>query len=135
MLMVWKRSKETWRNRRHHPRAARDKILAKAFFDAADEISEPQRAEVIKAALALIRDELKAAREKAAAAKVKAKGKAGKSSAGSLSKLPRVAKALTKSPKEAASLQGKAPAKRARKMVSKPTEPATPEEPVAASGG
>ena len=45
------------------------KILTKAFFAAADEIPEPQRAEVVKAALALIRDELKAAREKVAAAK------------------------------------------------------------------
>ena len=47
------------------------KILTKAFFAAADEIPEPQRAEVVKAALALIRDELKAAREKVAAAKAK----------------------------------------------------------------
>jgi hypothetical protein len=65
------------------------KILAKAFFDAADEIPDSQRAEVVKAALALIRDELKAAREKVAAANAKAKKKAGKPSAGSVLKLPR----------------------------------------------
>jgi hypothetical protein len=34
------------------------KIVAKAFFAAAGEIPEPQRAEVLKAALAVIRDEL-----------------------------------------------------------------------------
>ncbi len=49
------------------------KVLTQAFFSAADAIPEPQRATVIKAALSTIRDELKAAREKAAAAKVKAK--------------------------------------------------------------
>ena len=54
------------------------KILAKAFFAAADEIPEPQRTEVVKAALAVIRDELKSVREKVAVAKAKAKGKAGK---------------------------------------------------------
>jgi hypothetical protein len=109
------------------------KILAKAFFDAADEIPEPQRAEVVKAALALIRDELKAAREKVAAAKAKAKDKAGRRSAGSVRKSPLVAKAPTKSPKKAASVRFKAPAKRARKVASKTTEPATPDEPAAAT--
>ena len=34
------------------------KIVAKAFFAAADEIPEPQRAEVVKSALVFIRDEL-----------------------------------------------------------------------------
>jgi hypothetical protein len=51
------------------------KILAKAFFTAAEEFPEAQRADVIKAALAAIRDELKLAREKAAVAKAKAKAK------------------------------------------------------------
>src|SRR3954471_3969957 len=51
------------------------KVLAQAFFAAADNIPEAQRGAVVKAALALIRDDLKAAREKAAAAKTKAKGK------------------------------------------------------------
>jgi hypothetical protein len=49
------------------------KVLTQAFFSAADAIAEPQRAAVVKAALAAIRDELKAIREKAAAAKAKAK--------------------------------------------------------------
>ena len=51
------------------------KVLAQAFFAAADNIPEAQRGAVVKAALALIRDDLKVAREKAAAAKTKAKGK------------------------------------------------------------
>jgi hypothetical protein len=55
------------------------KILTQAFFSAAEEIPEPQRGEVIKAALASIRDALKATREKAKA--VKAKAKAGKQAA------------------------------------------------------
>jgi hypothetical protein len=50
------------------------KILAQAFFAAADEIPEARRGEVVKAALTAIRDELKGVREKAAAAKAKAKG-------------------------------------------------------------
>jgi len=49
------------------------KVLTQAFFAAADAIPEPQRPAVVKAALAAIRDEIKAAREKAAAAKAKAK--------------------------------------------------------------
>jgi hypothetical protein len=53
------------------PRGTR--VLTQAFFSAADAIPEPHRAAVVKAALAAIRNELKAAREKAAAAKVKAK--------------------------------------------------------------
>ena len=55
------------------------KILTQAFFSAAEEIPEPQRDEVVKAALASIRDALKATREKAQA--VKAKAKAGKQAA------------------------------------------------------
>jgi hypothetical protein len=49
------------------------KTLTQAFFGAADAIPEAQRAAVIKAALTAIRNELKADREKAAAAKAKAK--------------------------------------------------------------
>jgi hypothetical protein len=49
------------------------KILSKAFFSAADEFPAAQRPAVIKAALALISDELKAARTKAATAKKSAK--------------------------------------------------------------
>jgi hypothetical protein len=51
------------------------KVLAQAFFTAAEGIPEAQRGAVVKAALALIRDDLKIAREKAAVAKTKAKGK------------------------------------------------------------
>jgi hypothetical protein len=51
------------------------KVLAQAFFNAAEGVPEAQRAAVVKAALALIRDDLRAAREKSAAAKTKAKGK------------------------------------------------------------
>ena len=39
------------------------KTLAHAFFAAADEIPEARRSEVVKAALAAIRDELKNVRE------------------------------------------------------------------------
>jgi hypothetical protein len=55
------------------------KVLTQAFFTAADEVPEAQRGAVVKAALAAIRDELKAVREKAAAAKTKAKGKSAAS--------------------------------------------------------
>jgi hypothetical protein len=47
------------------------KILAHAFFSAADEIPEFRRPEVIKAAMGLIRDQLKEMQEKAKAAKGK----------------------------------------------------------------
>jgi hypothetical protein len=49
------------------------KILIKAFFSAADEIPEGQRDEVVKAAFAGIRDEMKAVREKEKATKAKAR--------------------------------------------------------------
>jgi hypothetical protein len=41
------------------------KVLAKAFFTAAEEFPEARRLDVIKAALVAIRDQLKVAREKA----------------------------------------------------------------------
>jgi hypothetical protein len=63
------------------------KVLTQAFFTAADEVPEAQRGAVVKAALAAIRDELKAVREKAAAAKTKAKGKSAAST--SLKKIGR----------------------------------------------
>ena len=100
------------------------KILAKAFFAAADEIPEPQRAEVVKAALALIRDELKAEREKVAAAKAKAK-KAGKASATPVRKPAGVAKAP-------ATIQVKGVAS-ARKAASESAEPTTLDEPANAA--
>jgi hypothetical protein len=101
------------------------KILAKAFFAAADEIPEPQRAEVVKAALALIRDELKAARGKLAAAKAKAK-KAGKASAGPVREPAGVAKAPT-------TVQVKVVAKRARKAASESAASTAPDEPAKAA--
>jgi hypothetical protein len=54
------------------------KILAQAFFAAADDIPQARRGEVVKAALAAIRDELKSAREKVAATKAKTNGMADK---------------------------------------------------------
>jgi hypothetical protein len=98
------------------------KNLAKAFFAAADEIPEPQRAEVVKAALALIRDELKAAREKVALAKAKAKKTGSRKPAG-------VVKALAKRQKRSASVQSKVAAERVRKAASKSAELTTPDEP------
>jgi hypothetical protein len=79
------------------------KNLARAFFAAADEIPDSQRPEVVKAALALIRDELKAAREKVAAAKAKAKEKAGKASASPVRKPAGITKAAAKTQKKPAS--------------------------------
>jgi hypothetical protein len=57
------------------------KILAQAFFSAADAIPEAQRDGVVKAALALIRDQLKEVREKAKVAKEKVKAKGAKAPA------------------------------------------------------
>ena len=106
------------------------KILAKAFFTAADEVPEPQRADVIKAALALIREELKTRREKAAVAKAKAKEKGGKAPATTgrkaavVTKAPSKAKAPAKAVQKAGSVSAKAPPKRDRKAPSLPDAPA-----------
>ncbi len=54
------------------PRGTR--TVAQAFFQAVDEIPEDRRAEVVRAALGLIRDQIKEAREKALAAKQKQAG-------------------------------------------------------------
>jgi hypothetical protein len=54
------------------------KTLIKAFFDAADQIPEPQRAEVVKAALGGIREQIAAMREKQKAAKLNARGTTAK---------------------------------------------------------
>ncbi len=102
------------------------KILAKAFFTAADEIPEPQRAEVIKAALVVIRDELKANRERAAAAKAKAREKT-KAPASSGRKAASVDRTPAKAMKKAGSVKAKSPAKRIRKSASPPAEPAMPD--------
>jgi len=101
------------------------KILAKAFFAAADEIPEPQRTEVVKAALAAIRDELKIAREKVAVAKAKAKGKAGKPAAAPVRRPAGVIKAR----KKAAPARPKTSARGARKAAaSQPTEQTVPDQ-------
>jgi hypothetical protein len=104
------------------PRGTR--IVAKAFFAAADEIPEQNRAEVVKAALALIRDELKTTREKVATAKAKAKGKTAKVPASNGRKAAVTPKAPVRAVKKAAAAKRKAPAKRARKEPSPPPEPA-----------
>jgi hypothetical protein len=61
------------------------KFLTKAFFAAADEIPEPDRAGVIKATLAQIREDMKAkagaAKAKAATKRAAPKSKAKKTSA------------------------------------------------------
>lgn len=54
------------------------KILIRAFFDAADQIPESQRAEVVKAAFGGIREQMAAMREKQKAAKLKACGTTAK---------------------------------------------------------
>jgi len=101
------------------------KILAKAFFAAADEIPEPQRTEVVKAALAVIRDELKTAREKVTVAKAKAKGKAGKAAATPVRRPAGVIKAR----KKAAPIRPNASARGARKATApKPAEQTVPDQ-------
>ncbi len=54
------------------PRGTR--MVAQAFFQAVEEIPEDRRADVVKAALSLIRDQIKESREKARAAKQKRSG-------------------------------------------------------------
>jgi hypothetical protein len=51
------------------------KILTQAFFAAADDIPEAQRAAVVKAALTAIRDQIKNNRDRAKAARAAAKAK------------------------------------------------------------
>jgi len=57
------------------------KTLVQAFFAAADDVPEPRRDAVVKAALAAIRDQIKDAREQEKAAKANAKARAGKAAA------------------------------------------------------
>src|SRR5271165_7261831 len=105
------------------------KILAKAFFAAAEEGPEPQRADVIKAALALIREELKTQRE-GRRREGQAKEKGGKAPATTgrkaavVTKAPSKAKASAKAVKKAGSVSAKAPPKRDRKAPSLPDAPA-----------
>jgi len=111
------------------------KVLMQAFFVAADEIAEAARPAVIKAALAAIRDQLKADREKAAAAKAKAAGKTPVK-AGAKKAAPETVAAKKAAPKAASKVAAKAPAKakarkapakRAQKAAAEPTTP-TPRE-------
>jgi hypothetical protein len=95
------------------------KVLVQAFFSAAEEIPDSQRASVVKAALAAIRGTLKDAREKAKNAKAKAK--AGKASTARTSKAVGRPKGTGTAVKKAASTSGgrKVPAKRGRQPVRK----------------
>jgi hypothetical protein len=103
------------------------KNLAQAFFAAADEIPESSRAGVVKAALAAIREELKDNRERASAAKAKAKGRApikGRKAANrpkAAAKAGRRASpAKAKAARKAAPAKAKgAPAKQRRKVARK----------------
>ena len=70
------------------PRSPRGtKVLTNAFFAALDDVPEPQRAAVAKAALAGIRDELKAQREKTRSLLLK--GKVARATAASAARKPR----------------------------------------------
>jgi hypothetical protein len=88
------------------------KVLAQAFFSAAEEIPEGQRDAVVKAALASIRDTLKEAREKAKTAKAKAK--ADKPSRGRPGKPARATRvSAAKGRKAGAARRGRPPARQA----------------------
>lgn len=101
------------------------KTLTQAFFSAADGIPETQRAAVIKAAVAAIRDQLKEVREKAKAVKVKAKEKASKASAG---RGPKLSKPPTKNPTAvSAASKTKVTAKASRRSQPPPVPAPTPE--------
>jgi hypothetical protein len=97
------------------------KIVARAFFTAVDAMPEPQRRAVAAAALDLIRDDMKAQREKAAAVVAKAK----------TVKLPatKAAKAPAKGTKKAA--KKTAPVRRARKAKAVPDASAGAQAPPA----
>jgi hypothetical protein len=87
------------------PRGTR--VLTRAFFQAANGFPEATRPALVKAALAAIRDDLKTAREKATAAKTKAKAPPKKAAAKGAAKLaPR-----------------RAPASSAKKAVASATQP------------
>jgi hypothetical protein len=75
------------------PRGA--KTLTQAFFNAADGIPDAQRADVVKAALTAIRNQLKEVKDKAKIAKMKAKEKAAKVAT---AKAPKATVALSKKP-------------------------------------
>jgi hypothetical protein len=99
------------------------KILAQAFFAAADKIPQARRGEVVKAALAAIRDELKGARETTAAAKAKGRAATSKPPVATPSrKAVGRPQNTAKAPKEAALTPvktRKTSAKRGRKVMYK----------------
>jgi hypothetical protein len=100
-------------------------MLTQAFFSAAEGIPEAQRAPVVKAALAAIRDQLKEDREKTKVAKAKAKVKAGKTSTAGRPKITGPA------PKEQSAVASKgktSTAKPGRKASPEPTPEAAPEK-------
>jgi hypothetical protein len=90
---------KAWRKQHRNARAAR-RSLPGGFFAAAAEIPVPHRGEVIKAAQAVTRDELKIAREKATTAKAKAKKSVGKATGTTkaAAKTVKTTSARTKSP-------------------------------------
>jgi hypothetical protein len=98
------------------------KVVAEACLSAVDEIPEPQRADVVTAALALIRDRLREARDKAKSAKEKQKAKGPKAPIPSKTVAPPKAAAkkaaasakVEKSPAE----RGKAPQTKAPRSAS-----------------
>ena len=95
------------------PRGA--KTLAQAFFTAADGIPDAQRAGVVKAALSVIRGQLKDVKDKAKAAKIKVKEKAAKASA----KAPKAPKAVA-APKPIVAASKPAKTKAKAKVAKKP---------------
>ena len=109
------------------------KILTQAFFGAADEIAEPQRNTVVKAALAAIRDQLKANRQKAKVVKAKTKAPASKASPVRRAQVaapgPKKQRAVAAKGKRARVTPGpKAPAKAGRKASAKPSPEAASED-------
>jgi hypothetical protein len=102
------------------------KTLTQAFFSAADGIPEIQRAAVVKAALAAIRDQLKDDREKVKVAKAKAKVKAAKTPS---TVEPKLAVAAPKKQPVTALKGIPAKAKPGRKTTPKPVPEAKPETP------
>jgi hypothetical protein len=101
------------------------KTLVQAFFAAADDIPEPRRDAVVKAALAAIRDQIKDAREQQKVAKANARAKAGKAAAG---RRPKVASPAPKKQAAAAARGKTARAKPGRPRASpKPAPQATSE--------
>jgi hypothetical protein len=97
------------------------KILAQAFFEAADGIPEPQRAAVVKAALAAIRDQLKDTLAKAKVTKAKTKAAAGKATP---ARRPKAAAPAAKKQRAVVSKAAKgkkaAVAPKARKAIARP---------------